>query len=145
MKNCRVAVVFAIILALAANTAFADNTEYKTASSFARITTNMMGYNFIAKKIIANKFAPRGYWEPQAVYNDKKKIKETIHLMKFYIDFICSLSHEEEIPSVRGRTIVSFPLSLHHLIARWNPSWIWSGPVTKTSKSASLTMSSTPS
>ena len=45
-------IVFFIVFMLCAGVSYCeDTTQYKTASSFVRITTNLMGYNFIAKKV----------------------------------------------------------------------------------------------
>lgn len=51
MKFLRIAILFTIIFSVGFARVFAQNSEYKTASAFTRIATNMLGYNFIAKKI----------------------------------------------------------------------------------------------
>lgn len=52
MKNIKKYLVFTLITLLTLNTVSAgETTQYKTASPFVRVTTNMLGYNFITKKI----------------------------------------------------------------------------------------------
>ena len=50
MRLCKNFSVLALVLILGISQVYSA-TEYKTANPFVRITTNMLGYNFIAKKI----------------------------------------------------------------------------------------------
>ena len=44
-------IIVLCILFISANLGFASGNEYKTANAFVRVTTNMLGYNWVAKKV----------------------------------------------------------------------------------------------
>ena len=50
MRLCKLFTVLAIVFSLTFNSVFAKD-ELKPASTFVRVTTNMLGYNLIAKKV----------------------------------------------------------------------------------------------
>lgn len=50
MKKLKVLLVICILFSVSVSTVSFAN-DYKTANAFVRVTTNMLGYNFIAKKI----------------------------------------------------------------------------------------------